>query len=161
MWRSSSWGTASQLCKPWLQQALSVCTILHITQLCTLFPRLSVRLSHWSFSWVGAAWPHLIRFHFCRSCPDCVKQHAGCCCDECLRAPRLRPLLDEKQPYERWHNYRPEIPKPSHPPGYISRRALKRQRRKERRRESEINLQESKNGGVVMPKLVNSSVLQD
>ncbi|CAM6080168.1 unnamed protein product [Sphagnum tenellum] len=95
------------------------------------------------------------------SCPDCVKQHAGCCCDECLRAPRLRPLLDEKQPYERWHNYRPEIPKPSHPPGYISRRALKRQRRKERRRECEINLQESKNGGVVMSKLVNSSVLQD
>ncbi|KAK9282808.1 hypothetical protein L1049_011030 [Liquidambar formosana] len=39
-------------------------------------------------------------------CKDCVKDLKGCCCLDCMFAPRLRPLLPENQRYKKWHIYR-------------------------------------------------------
>ncbi|KAG0586456.1 hypothetical protein KC19_2G091600 [Ceratodon purpureus] len=72
------------------------------------------------------------------SCAACVTQFRGCCCNECMEAPRLRPILNPDETYQRWHNYRDPPPPPPRPPGFVSRRALKRRRRKERRREAEL-----------------------
>ena len=73
----------------------------------------------------------------CRSCHECVMQYRGCCCSQCTKAPRLRPVLSAEETYQRWHNYRDPPPPPPRPPGWVSRRALKRRRRKERRQELE------------------------
>ncbi|KAL2633892.1 hypothetical protein R1flu_005371 [Riccia fluitans] len=67
-------------------------------------------------------------------CAECLPQFKGCCCHECSTATKLRPLISTQQ-YERWHNYRPTEPAPPKPADYVSRRALKRRRRKERRME--------------------------
>ncbi|KAM3702966.1 hypothetical protein ACJW31_04G062400 [Castanea mollissima] len=39
-------------------------------------------------------------------CKDCVKDFRGCCCVNCITAPRLRPVLSEHQRYKKWHIYR-------------------------------------------------------
>lgn len=39
-------------------------------------------------------------------CKGCVKDLKGCCCRECIFAPRLRPLLPGNQRYQKWHIYR-------------------------------------------------------
>lgn len=72
------------------------------------------------------------------SCSLCVTQFRGCCCNQCMDAPRLRPILRPDETYQRWHNYRDPLPPPPRPPGWVSRRALKRRRRKERRKEAEL-----------------------
>uniref|UniRef100_A0A7I4BHF6 Rhodanese domain-containing protein n=1 Tax=Physcomitrium patens TaxID=3218 RepID=A0A7I4BHF6_PHYPA len=71
------------------------------------------------------------------SCAACTAKLRGCCCSECMEAPRLRPVLGQDETYQRWHNYRDPPPPPPRPPGWVSRRALKRRRRKERRKEEE------------------------
>lgn len=70
------------------------------------------------------------------SCAACVTKFRGCCCNNCMEAPRLRPILKPDETYQRWHNYRDPPPPPPRPPGWVSRRALKRRRRKERRKEA-------------------------
>ncbi|KAL3693849.1 hypothetical protein R1sor_007500 [Riccia sorocarpa] len=65
-------------------------------------------------------------------CTECLPQFKGCCCHDCSKATKLRPLISTQQ-YERWHKYRPAECPPPKPAGYVSRRALKRRRRKERR----------------------------
>jgi hypothetical protein len=40
------------------------------------------------------------------SCQECVQEFKGCCSTICTSAPRLRPVLYDAQPYERWHIYR-------------------------------------------------------
>lgn len=37
---------------------------------------------------------------------DCVKDVRGCCCMNCVNAPRLRPVLHGQQRYKKWHIYR-------------------------------------------------------
>ncbi|XP_059443023.1 LOW QUALITY PROTEIN: rhodanese-like domain-containing protein 8, chloroplastic [Corylus avellana] len=39
-------------------------------------------------------------------CIDCVKDLRGCCCVNCITAPRLRPVLPGHQRYAKWHLYR-------------------------------------------------------
>ncbi|XP_028779443.1 rhodanese-like domain-containing protein 8, chloroplastic [Neltuma alba] len=39
-------------------------------------------------------------------CRKCVKDARGCCCWSCTTAPRLRPVLDGDQRYQKWHIYR-------------------------------------------------------
>ncbi|KAK4567376.1 hypothetical protein RGQ29_003252 [Quercus rubra] len=39
-------------------------------------------------------------------CKGCVKDFRGCCCVNCITAPRLRPVLSEHQRYKKWHIYR-------------------------------------------------------
>ncbi len=39
------------------------------------------------------------------SCPECLEAKAGCCCDECQAAPRLRPFAYAHTPFRRWYNY--------------------------------------------------------
>lgn len=86
--------------------------------------RLMVMSLHWSL-------------RLCSSCAACTAKLRGCCCSECMEAPRLRPVLGQDETYQRWHNYRDPPPPPPRPPGWVSRRALKRRRRKERRKEEE------------------------
>lgn len=45
-------------------------------------------------------------------CPDCLKQHSGCCKDECKEAPRLRPYHEATthKPFRKKYNY-PNIKK--------------------------------------------------
>lgn len=43
------------------------------------------------------------------SCQECVQEYKGCCSTICKSAPRLRPILYDAQPYERWHKYRDSI----------------------------------------------------
>lgn len=40
-------------------------------------------------------------------CPDCLKQHEGCCCNECHTAPRVRPYhqQDAHKPFRKWYHY--------------------------------------------------------
>ncbi|KAK7358085.1 hypothetical protein VNO77_00006 [Canavalia gladiata] len=40
------------------------------------------------------------------SCKKCVKALRGCCCYTCIAAPRLRPVLNGRQRYRKWHIYR-------------------------------------------------------
>ncbi|CAI5497795.1 unnamed protein product [Closterium sp. Naga37s-1] len=67
-----------------------------------------------------------------RFCSTCAQAMNGACCTECAAAPRLRPFLARPEPYQRLHTYLPTAP-PPRPPGYVSRRALKRRARKARR----------------------------
>ncbi|GAB2268746.1 Rhodanese-like domain-containing protein 8, chloroplastic [Dionaea muscipula] len=39
-------------------------------------------------------------------CGKCVEEHRGCCCSNCMTAPRLRPVLQGNQRYKKWHHYR-------------------------------------------------------
>ncbi|KAL1224068.1 Rhodanese-like domain-containing protein 8 [Cardamine amara subsp. amara] len=39
-------------------------------------------------------------------CAECVVDLKGCCCSNCITAPRLRPLLHGVKRYEKWHVYR-------------------------------------------------------
>ncbi|OVA18501.1 Rhodanese-like domain [Macleaya cordata] len=39
-------------------------------------------------------------------CNDCVGELRGCCCSNCTSAPRLRPVLQGHQRYQKWHIYR-------------------------------------------------------
>ncbi|GJP36018.1 hypothetical protein CLOM_g20559 [Closterium sp. NIES-68] len=65
-------------------------------------------------------------------CAACAHAMKGACSAECACAPRLRPFLARPEPYQRLHTYLPSAP-PPRPPGYVSRRALKRRARKARR----------------------------
>lgn len=40
-------------------------------------------------------------------CKECLKTFKGCCCSECLQAPRLRPFHEQTahKPFLRWHLY--------------------------------------------------------
>lgn len=40
-------------------------------------------------------------------CPDCLKDYAGCCQEDCKCAPRVRPYHEQNphKPFRRWHNY--------------------------------------------------------
>ncbi|KAM3318781.1 hypothetical protein ACQJBY_036131 [Aegilops geniculata] len=44
------------------------------------------------------------RLYLC--CGGCLEKLRGCCCSECMGAPRLRPLLPGHQRYDKWHLYR-------------------------------------------------------
>ncbi|KAI4986986.1 hypothetical protein ZWY2020_019616 [Hordeum vulgare] len=44
------------------------------------------------------------RLYLC--CGGCLEELRGCCCSECISAPRLRPLLPGHQRYDKWHLYR-------------------------------------------------------
>ncbi|MCL7037266.1 hypothetical protein MKW94_026946 [Papaver nudicaule] len=39
-------------------------------------------------------------------CNDCVEEFKGCCCSDCMSAPRIRPVLPGPQRYQKWHIYR-------------------------------------------------------
>ncbi|XP_020866822.1 rhodanese-like domain-containing protein 8, chloroplastic isoform X2 [Arabidopsis lyrata subsp. lyrata] len=39
-------------------------------------------------------------------CAECVVDLKGCCCSNCITAPRLRPVLHGVKRYEKWHVYR-------------------------------------------------------
>ncbi|CAI7812217.1 unnamed protein product [Closterium sp. NIES-53] len=65
-------------------------------------------------------------------CSKCAQAMNGACSTECAAAPRLRPFLVRPEPYQRLHTYLPSAA-PPRPPGYVSRRALKRRARKARR----------------------------
>ena len=41
------------------------------------------------------------------ACPTCVDEHQGCCCKECVEAPRRRPYHKEEahKPFKRWYHY--------------------------------------------------------
>ncbi|XP_010459399.1 PREDICTED: rhodanese-like domain-containing protein 8, chloroplastic isoform X1 [Camelina sativa] len=39
-------------------------------------------------------------------CAECVVNLKGCCCSNCITAPRLRPVLQGVKRYEKWHVYR-------------------------------------------------------
>ncbi|XP_024007847.1 rhodanese-like domain-containing protein 8, chloroplastic isoform X2 [Eutrema salsugineum] len=39
-------------------------------------------------------------------CAECVIDLKGCCCSNCITAPRLRPVLHGLKRYEKWHVYR-------------------------------------------------------
>ncbi|EOA36436.1 hypothetical protein CARUB_v10010974mg [Capsella rubella] len=39
-------------------------------------------------------------------CAKCVDNLKGCCCSNCISAPRLRPVLQGVKRYEKWHVYR-------------------------------------------------------
>jgi UPF0176 protein len=45
--------------------------------------------------------------HLFLCCPECLKQHDGCCKTECKNAPRLRPYHHQNphKPFRRWHHY--------------------------------------------------------
>ncbi len=45
-------------------------------------------------------------------CPSCLDRYAGCCCDACQAAPRLRPYQHQNphKPFRRWHHYFQEKP---------------------------------------------------
>lgn len=45
-------------------------------------------------------------------CPDCLKQHAGCCKEGCKSAERVRPYHEATthKPFRKWYNY-PDIKK--------------------------------------------------
>ncbi len=36
------------------------------------------------------------------SCPDCLKEHTGCCCSECKTTPRIRPYQESGKPFRKW-----------------------------------------------------------
>jgi UPF0176 protein len=40
-------------------------------------------------------------------CPDCLSVFKGCCCKECLEAPRVRPFHETTahKPFKRWYHY--------------------------------------------------------
>ncbi|KAI3834907.1 hypothetical protein MKW98_016020 [Papaver atlanticum] len=40
------------------------------------------------------------------SCNNCVEEFKGCCCSDCMSAPRIRPVLTGPQRYKKWHIYR-------------------------------------------------------
>ncbi|XP_037466269.1 rhodanese-like domain-containing protein 8, chloroplastic isoform X1 [Triticum dicoccoides] len=44
------------------------------------------------------------RLYLC--CGGCLEELRGCCCSECMGAPRLRRLLPGHQRYDKWHLYR-------------------------------------------------------
>ncbi len=35
-------------------------------------------------------------------CPDCLKEHQGCCCAECSGAERVRPYQESAKPFRKW-----------------------------------------------------------
>lgn len=39
-------------------------------------------------------------------CTACIQKLGGCCCSDCMDAPRLRPVLSGHQRYQKWHLYR-------------------------------------------------------
>lgn len=41
-------------------------------------------------------------------CPECAKEFAGCCCQECQNAPRVRPYHQDTvhKPFRKQHHYR-------------------------------------------------------
>jgi len=45
--------------------------------------------------------------HLFLCCPDCLKQHAGCCTDECMSSKRLRPYHHQNahKPFRKWYHY--------------------------------------------------------
>lgn len=40
-------------------------------------------------------------------CPECLNRFTGCCCQNCMDAPRQRPYHEEDahKPFRRWHHY--------------------------------------------------------
>ena len=40
-------------------------------------------------------------------CPDCLKEHKGCCCKDCTTSDRLRPFHQDTahKPFKRWYHY--------------------------------------------------------
>jgi UPF0176 protein len=44
-------------------------------------------------------------------CPECLKEHIGCCCKECTTSSRMRPFHQDTahKPFKRWYHY--EAPK--------------------------------------------------
>ncbi|XP_020596557.1 rhodanese-like domain-containing protein 8, chloroplastic [Phalaenopsis equestris] len=40
------------------------------------------------------------------SCGTCVKEFRGCCCSDCIKSHRLRPVLPGHKRYQKWHLYR-------------------------------------------------------
>lgn len=49
--------------------------------------------------------------HLFLCCPECLKKYAGCCCSECLNAPRLRPYHEQNphKPFKRWYHYQSSV----------------------------------------------------
>lgn len=42
-------------------------------------------------------------------CKNCLKENAGCCCDECIQAQRVRPVTHlSNKPFRKWYYYLPE-----------------------------------------------------
>lgn len=35
-------------------------------------------------------------------CPDCLKQHKGCCCSQCQEEGRVRPYQETPKPFRKW-----------------------------------------------------------
>jgi UPF0176 protein len=44
------------------------------------------------------------------ACSKCIDEHLGCCCKECLEAPRRRPYHKDEahKPFKRWYHYTEE-----------------------------------------------------
>lgn len=40
------------------------------------------------------------------SCSKCVEELRGCCCLDCIKCERLRPVIPGNQRYKKWHLYR-------------------------------------------------------
>lgn len=43
-------------------------------------------------------------------CPECLKKHTGCCCNDCMNGSRIRPFHHDTahKPFKRWHHYEGE-----------------------------------------------------
>jgi len=73
------------------------------------------------------------------ACDACKKRFHGCCCEECVSAPRLlRPIKIDGGNYGQWGNYADsevirELLSPRQREGRVARRARRREAMKERR----------------------------
>lgn len=50
--------------------------------------------------------------HLFLCCPQCLLQFAGCCCSDCMQAPRRRPHHEQNahKPFRKWYNYEKDMP---------------------------------------------------
>lgn len=50
--------------------------------------------------------------HLFLCCHDCLNKYLGCCCSECVDAPRRRPYHEQNphKPFKRWYNYEQDLP---------------------------------------------------
>lgn len=86
-----------------------------------------------------------VLWFLCRMCTSCARSLKGACSDACAEAPRLRPFLEDPEPYKRSHLYE-SAPASVRPAGYVSRRALKRRQRRLARGDSMNTGQAATNG---------------
>lgn len=49
------------------------------------------------------------------SCPDCLEKLHGCCCEDCVEAPRVRPYQQQNphKPFRKYHHYFGQKNKPT------------------------------------------------